>query len=652
MATRANHCGWLQAMAAIAVASPAVQATETAAATDAVSWALPRDAEAAVRAWIEPLRLGQDVAPGLALANVRLQRDELALCVRAGAALPCAVVRPGDRQLAVACQPDLPAPACQRMTDLFSARPLATSPWTAMPAGQRAGQPQSPWQGWARAAALCCWAAWLAAMAWVAWTAGCTARRGAALFGLLAVAVAVRVAGSPRTFLHESYRIDLHTRFLIDGSTWPYGEAATAPVYWLDRLAGTGIDAMFWLHLLAGAAAAPLCVWMSEALFGAGAGAWAGGCLVALAPVLVRWGACEESGPILLAAATSAVAATAIWVRHETPRHLALAAAGCALALNARPEWAPLPAVLLLLVPAVGGRQGLQRLKSPLALAAAGLAAAAWLPHLLENHPIMGHAPAIVWGRALALLFVTDGALLPAFAAVLAAGGLAWSWRTANWPAVWLLAVCLSMGLLPLLFFSTAGPFAHRSQFVPAAWALVLAGLAVNWGPAQPWRAGLATAVALLAAWHLAAAWPDVTAEYTLQAQWRTQQQAAQKLPARARLIACAGAQPLERFPRLALRDRPHVQILDLAGFDQSGSWPPPQADLYLWLGMHCWLAPLPHLAGMQDPAGTCARARRQYALEPVLEAKLTVPAYPPQLTVPAPPGGYLVGLYRVAADR
>ena len=619
-------------------------------------WILPRGAENAVLTWLQPL---QDDAPVVAdwrLVKIALEEEKLRLCV-AGQdhQESCAVVQPAVGKLTLTCDAQLPPPVCARFHAVLDARPLAGSPWQQTAREVPLQQRPPPW--WllsARTRAGAAWLVWLGAL--VAFLVRLPRPFPPGRAGRLALvtllALGARIALSPRTFLHEGYRIDLHTQFLLDGKPWPYGEGLTAPVLLLHHLTGDGVPALFWLNLLLGVLAVPFVVALAGRLFAWNQGVWAGGVLVALSPLLVRWGACEEPGPLLLLMTSTAALAWCHWLdpqnRGRLPA-LLLAVASGVLTVHARPEWLPFP-LLLLALPWVL-RLPFPRRSLVLAIPALVLAGYAIAPLWLDRRGALQHLPNVDPLVALDVVAVWDAALTSWWYPLVALAGVAFGlWHFPRHSA-WLLLCTLAMTTVALLFFATEGPYAQRMQFVPVAWTALLAGQAVGWLP-QRWpesrRAGL---LAALTVWQLYACRPGIALQTTQQAQWRLQQEAARRLPQHAKLVARADG-ALDHFPRIALQQaHKQVDLLDLTGTLARDAWPTGD-NVYVWLGMACWLEPVLDTPDLATPQATCDAVRQRLNLQPVLEAQLRDPPQQPHRHVAMPAGGYRVGLYRVLGHR
>ncbi len=623
--------------------------------TDA-AWNLPRGAEAAVLTWLEPLHDEADVVAGWRLNKIALEETKLRLCVESAndGKSACALVTPEKSALILSCEPTLPAPVCARFHAVLDGRMLSASPWHhAEKAVAVKDRPPPWWHVSPRQRADAAWLVWLLALAVTLqrlprrWPPIRTA--GVAAVTLLSLTV--RLLWSPRTFLHEGYRIDLHTQFLRDGSIWPYGEGLTSAAVALQRLTGLNVDALFLLNLGLSTLAVPFCLAFAGRLFAWNRGVWAGGILLALSPLLVRWSACEEPGPLLLLMTSTAAFAAHLWL-DENPRlripALVLTTASCVLTVHARPEWLPFPLLLLLLPWTTGQRP---RMPPILFLAAALVAGYLIAPLWLDRRGSLQHLPNVDLTAAARVIALWDPRLtLPGYALVFVAG-LVRALQLARRPTLWLLAAIGCTTAMGLMFFATEGPYAERMQFVPVAWSALLAGQAVNWLP-QRWSARLTTGIAgAFAVAQLLYCLPEVTRLYTLQTQWQAQQVAAQLLPNHARLIARADGS-MDHFPRIAFdRAGKQVVLVDLSGLVTSNAWPTGD-DVYLWLGMACWLEPMSDAPDLTTPRATCDAVRRRLTLAPVREWHLTEVGTPPHPHVPMPPGGYVVGLYRVLGEQ
>jgi hypothetical protein len=620
-------------------------------------WILPRGAENAVLTWLQPL---QDDAPVVAdwrLVKIALDEVRLRLCVAdpQNHQETCAVVQPSMGKLTLTCDAQLPPPVCARFHEVLEARPLQGSPWQETAREVPLQERPPPW--WfvsARTRAGLAWLLWLGALLafLVRLPRPWPVARSAGLAGTALLAFAARCLWSPQTFLHEGYRIDLHTEFLLTGKPWPYGEGLTAPVLLLHQLTGDGVTAMFWLNLLLGVVAVPFVIVLAGRLFAWNPGVWAGGVLVALSPLLVRWGACEEPGPLLLLMTATASVAWCHWLDRANPGRLPallLAVASGVLTVHARPEWLPFP-LLLLALPWVL-RLPLPKRSWRVLIPALLLAGYAIAPLWLDRRGALQHLPNVDLLVALNVVAVWDSALTSWWYPLLALAGVAYGLRQSPRQTAWLLLCTVAMTTLALLFFATEGPYAQRMQFVQVAWTALLAGQAIGWLSSRVAVHWQVAAVGLLAVLQFALCLPGIGLQTTQQAQWQVQQDAAHRLPDHAKLVARADGS-LDHFPRIALqRAHKSVELLDLTKTLASDAWPT-GGDVYVWLGMACWLAPVPEAPDLATPQATCDAVRQRLVLQPVLEVQLREPPQQPHRHVAMPAGGYRIGLYRVLGRR
>ena len=622
------------------------------------AWVIPAGRESQVEGWLLPLASGATVTDDWQLENIAIDHAQVRLGLKQASAptVRWVAVAPAERPtlaLEVVCPPDLPASVCQRVQAEIAKPHTNPPPWQHVaPRPPRRAPPQTPPHYRERVVALLAWLGFAVAGALVLWRRRHAWRSPLALgaLGITLLGLILRVAMSPRTFLHENFRIAMHRDFLVSGGKWDYGESLTALVLLVNDWTGAGVDALFGVSLGFSILAVPALMALDAALFGARTTTLFVGFCAALSPLALRFAACEEPWPMTLFLATVAMTAWLRWLARAQGALLALTVTASVLAMQSRPEWLMFPVVLLALMLAVHGSGRLRDLPwRPLALAAvAGVVLL--LPRLVGLAD--GHVGKSLAINPVAMLHVYapfDPEITSPLYGLLVVGGLVWGWRHARARMAALVTMHLVLSVLPLAFFCTQGPYAQRTQFVPMLLLTVVAGHALDL--TLPWisrRAHLVAAVAIITAqWAGRIAY--VGRLYDQQLEWQFLVDGVPRLPTGITLLAPIRGETLGGFPRyLPLRSARDWQFTDLEDAFQTGQWPEADGKTLIYLGMACYVS---HGSSAQKQIGAgpaCAAARTHYRLEPVLTTRVANLPYPPTFHAAAGRDGYEVGFYRI----
>lgn len=620
-------------------------------------WVLPPGPQARVEAWLAPLATGQTVTEGWSLEDLSLQGRDLRLGLIHPPDLKrqWVVVTPtGDPpELApkVTCPPALPEAVCARVRQALGAKTAVGAPWQATidyvppPPVAKVAHQQTE-----RQAVTLTWVLLAMSLAVLAWQRRRMWQGPIALgvAGITVLGLVLRSALSPWTFLHENYRIGMHTAFLVDGSPWPYGEAMTGLAAVLDTWTGAGVEGLFAISFVGSVLAIPALMALDAALFGARRTTLGVGLAAAMSPVALRFAACEEPWSVTLFLAATAMAAWVTWLRDSGKTLLAVTVLASALTMQSRPEWLAFPLVLLALSPAVGGWTVWRRLLSPSVALAAVLGGALLVPKLwwLDRG---AQATELVpeWLTMLSVYSPLDQAITSPLYVALVVGGLFWGWRHVRAPMLTLFVLHLGLSVVPLLFFATAGPYAQRTQLVPLLFLAIPAGHALD--VAIPWLTlrGRVFALVLVIAAQLATRVPYVKRLYDQQLEWNFLQSAVPQLPTGLTVLTPHQRGILADLPEiLPIRHNRAWRLVDPAAVKRSGDWPAPDGRSITYLGMACYVYSLEPDGTRLSAADGCAAVRARYRLEPLLTHVLPDAPYPPTFHQPAGPEGYAVGFY------
>ncbi len=637
------------------------------------NWSLGAGQEPAVLQWLGPLTEGAVVLPPWRVADVAISADRVRLRMHDGSSAPgwwlTLTVAGATPQLQAHSLPEAPTTLVQEATKLAGQLALP-GPWRSqhpkapiVPAASASGLHFSvaarpvltAWQTLRennRLEILVLWLALIlaAALALSRWlqTHRPTLPQMLGMAALLVLALIVRLLWAPQTLLHEFYHAANTTIFLTDPSLPSvHGEALSAPALLLHLLNHRDIENLFKLDLLGSVLSVPLLMALDAALFGWRPSVWLTGLLLALLPMHVRYSACEESWSWGLVLLCGSVVAWHAWLARPSWLHLTVCALSLVLATQMRPEWLLAP-VALAAFWLLSGQSILRRRQLWVFLLPV---AAFFLAHLLANAGASGHRPSRPNFAHYALL--ADGMTSPALLA-LGLLGTVWALRHGLWrPTLWVLGVHGALTAVELSFFANVGAYVERVQIVPVALVLPLAARAAD--ALATWFSVrlAATAVALVAVAQFATRLPVVTRLSASQDEWEFLEETAPALPQHFSLLALSPTAAFGGYPELPLvRAHRSAEWLDLIAAHQHNAWPPPSADLVVYLGMSCWMEIADSAGNMQSVIDACRAARLHYALSPLVERNLLPRPDPPAHHLPPGPNGYLIGYYRAERLR
>ena len=660
MSIPARTPGLLRRIALIALLSPALAHA---------SAMLPAGHESQVLAWLAPLAENAPVNPAdppaaqWVLADIQLQPHAVHLGLRGPNAavahvdlvhVSAATVGEVAGDVRVTCAPALPPSVCAAVVAALRL-PGPQAPWQLVADAPREELQRKPDESQTVLARHVLLVVWLVLATLLAvWLARA---KGQLMWPVVVVTLAglgVRLWLSPRTLLHEFHHTRESLGFLDGPSIFANGEAVPALVQGARQLwpLAEPEEVLFHTNLMLSVLTVPALAWLVRSLGGARRHALMAAVLLAALPVHVRWSACEEFWPGGLLLTVVALASVVHAVTTVDKRAWLVAALALALGMQTRPELLMLPGLagtLLLATPPL--RRGLwQALRTPWPwLAGVVMAALCW--HVPADLALRGGAadtlhwePRLIWFRH----FLQDQALLGWGLAGLVVLGAGVGLRRAPGLVLWSVGLALGLSVLLLAFYDSPGPNAERQQLLALVLLLVPAAWAVD--ALRPWlppRVAL-VGVLLVPVTELAIARPWITHTGTQQAEFAFLREMMPLLPDGASVLA-PPVPMLDALPtRWAERAHKVLHVVDVTLHQSQGMWPADDHDLYYFQGMYCWFA---WPAQTQPPPAiqpACQAVRDTYVLEPVLERHLTQTPSLPMMHAPMPPGGYVVGLYRV----
>ncbi len=622
-------------------------------ASAAPTWVIPEHRETTVLQWLGPLTDGAQLTPEWRIADVAIVPDGLRLHLRdkSAAAGPWATLRLEGQSpsLALDLPTNLPA-APARAVQTAAAMLRLPGPFELSQPVARPPQVVS-WRLLAMAYLTLRFFSVLTALFAAVWLLRRLPRElWLPYAGLTLLAGGARLWLSPATFLHEFYHVAESLSLLAGqpGFFNGYGGPAlySALVPWLGwnpawMFAVNGIAATLTVPALARLTAI---IWRDER-----AGLVAG-LLLALSPLHLRWAAAEDQWVLGAAWTILALAAWLDAMAMDDRLAALIALLAGVLAMQARPELMPLPALLLAfaLVHRLAWLPAwLRRRDAWLTIAVAGLAA--WpLVLLMFNRPpppVAGLEHLTAWTSAQWRNPVWTPVPLQ-WLSVLALGVALWLRR---WTVLLVALVAVVWTALPEVFYGASGPFVERTQLLSAALALgVTAGvlpLLLQPLPARVWFAGLL--LLMLVAVHDRL--PAITALHAQQREWSFLRDHVPQLQPPKRLLAPAH-KSLDHFPIMLFPPQRAPQLLSQEDVVATRRWPLPGRDLFYYQSMACWFAepdepPVP--PGMHP---RCAAVRDHYVMEPVVVTELAGPVGP--LLRPTQASGYQIGFFRLTAVR
>jgi hypothetical protein len=488
----------------------------------------------------------------------------------------------------------------------------------------------------------------------------------AALFLVWAVALALRLSLSPRTFLHEYYHIAETVAGYLKGEIGPaYGNAGPALYRFAGAVFGRPDDlrVIFLTNAVIASLAVPAVALLDLALIGSWPRALCAAVLLCVLPQHLRFSAAEDLFVVAVTFGLWSLALFALYLRTRRLEDVLCAAIALSLAMQSRPEMLFFPAVVLgmLVLTAPGAWRVLLAWRS---LVAFLLLAVLLIPRFvdflraLQDSPPGAALPPLE--RYLRGLVLFQPQVTPPIYLVLLAAGLLWGIVRRPGFTLWVVAVYVGYTLFSLSVFDNP-PFNLRAQILPTAFVvLIAAGAASAWlGLAGRYRrqalvigAGLLAAVAVGV---VLGSRPFVTELRDQQLEWAFLERTVPLLPERATLLTAVDVGPrrLDAFPQFLLqRASKRHEMIDVQRVASGEvAWPNAGDDVLYYQGMFCYFA-FDDEASPDPITATCQAVHDRYVTEPLFVEDLHTKGYSRMRYARDGQGPYRIGFYRLKAAR
>lgn len=485
-----------------------------------------------------------------------------------------------------------------------------------------------------------------------------------ALAVLWLIALALRVALSPRTFLHEYYHIaETITAYLTGNNPPTYGNAGPVIYRFVGVLIGRpyDVDVIFLTNLVLASIAVPAIALLDLAISRRWIRAICTGVLLCVLPHHLRFSASEVLFIPAITFAIWSLALAVLYLRTRTIVDALLCITALSLAMQTRPELMLFPAALLALLVLVEPRSWrvLFEWRTWTALAVLAVLLSS---RLLQLSQALGDgsspAPQLLgWRQFVESLVLLDPRVTPWVYLPLLGCGAVWTlWRSPGL-LVWSALVYAGYTLFSLSLFSNP-PYNVRSQLLPTTFLMLVAGGVGSlwtdlWGRRRRWAVGLGAPLLLaLAAAIAMQGHVFITELRDQQLEWAFLRANVPDLPAQGRLLAAVdiGGRNLDAFPEYLLRtnDKTYAPFDVRKAAAEQIAWPEPGEDLVYYQGMYCYFAfgnePSP------DPmTAVCRAVHDRYAARPIAVADLDTTGYSAMQYAHGP---YRIGFYRLHALR
>lgn len=476
-------------------------------------------------------------------------------------------------------------------------------------------------------------------------------------------ALVVRVAVSPRAFLHEGYWATWSYNYALRRNGGLYGSTGPAIYQAAESLFGGMEQAIFSANVVLAALTIPVVVALAWQLFRSAPAALLAGFMAALLPIHLRYSASEELWIPGTLFAIWSLAAFADWLASRRESSLAIASLALILAIHSRPEILVLPAALGLLFVILGQpRDWSQRISTSALIPWAMVVGVVFVQRaagaLGSSYQFRGWLPLGSFWRS---WIGSDPAITPVVLLIMLAAGLLYgAWR-ARRQYLWLLVVAFAFVELPLSVFCNEGTMLRTALL-----AMMLVVIAAAGAPLLvSVRAGLRFVPAVAAFLGVAfaiGAWRNlafVTTPTDEQQEHAFIEDTLPLLPATTRLIALhapGDSTPPDwhdPFPRFLLERSPaRIEFHQLPDVGVSEPWPEPAPNLFFYQGMSCHFSNDRSIQPAAPLRDHCMEIRRRYAMRPLRVTNIVVPHRTNGVYFPAPSGPFELGFFQIVGVR
>ncbi len=480
------------------------------------------------------------------------------------------------------------------------------------------------------------------------------------LAALTLLALVLRLALSPHTFLHEYYHIAEALYGHLRGETGPvYGDTGPALYQAAAYLWGRPDDAsvIFLTNAIMASLAIPAAALLDLAIVGSWPRAICAAALLCVLPHHLRFSASEVLFIPAVTLGLWSLALCALYARTQQLSHALCAVIALCLAMQTRPEMMFFPAIaaFLVLLAAPRAWRIFFTWRSLLALV---VLVVLLTPRWFELRQVMnsdnGAQTALPdlqrYTNALVLL---DPNITPQSYLYLIGIGLIAGIRVNFGYALWCVLTFGIYTLFSLSLFDNP-PYNVRSQLLPTAFTIFLAaGVASIWmGLWQQRRVaasitgGVLLSVLCIHTLLGSKAWITELADQQLE--WAFLERTVPTLPPQATLLAVTevGGRSLDAFPELLLRraDKDY-RLVDLRqAIEGNSEWPKAGPGSLFYQGMFCYFA-FPTEPSPNPMTEMCAAVHRRYTLEALHITDLDTKGYSAMSYADGP---YRIGFYRL----
>lgn len=485
-----------------------------------------------------------------------------------------------------------------------------------------------------------------------------------ALATVWALALVLRLAISPHTFLHEYYHAAETLTGYLMGDTGPvYGDTGPALFQLTGMMLGRPEDPsiIFLTNALLASLAIPAVALLDLAVARSWPRAIGAAVFLCVLPHHLRFSASEV---LFVQAVTFGMWALGLFALYVRTRHLEDVLCGAlamSLAMQTRPEMLFVPALVVALTLLTEPRSWrvLFDWRTFLALLVLGILL---IPRFFELRQVLSSGssppPNVPDLRRYANgLVVLQGQVMPPIYRPLLVLGTLWSlWRKPGL-LVWVTLVFVGFSLFSLSLFDN-GPYNVRTQLLPTCFLVLIAAGAVSlwmavWGRHRRLALGLgASALVGLAAFVVVQSHGFVTELRDQQLEWAFLERTVPRLPEQGTLLSVSniGGRDLDAFPRFLLqRDKKTYGMVDLrSAFQGEVAWPKPGHDSLFYRGMFCYFA-LPGQPSPDPMTPFCRAVLERYVTEPLFVENLNTTGYSAMSYAPGP---FRIGFYRLTGLR